>query len=454
VARTSRASGQKARSGPQEAISRFVILSSVFQRACLSIAAAALVVAAATAQPPQKKVKDQAEYDLYTSATKETDATKRLATLNTWLEKYPGSDFKEERLVIFLISYTQLAQAPKVVETAREILAIDPKEVNALKWLTIYTQSYPQPPTPDSLATGEKAAQGLLGVEKPPNVDDAQWKTTQTQLAAIAHNTLGFIAMQRKQPAQAEQEYKKALDLNPNWCEVSYALGNAVLAEKDLARQSEVLYHWARSASLTGTGACPDPQRKQIDTFFQKQYNLFHGQDEGGLKQLRALAVSQPLPPAGFVIKNTNEIQAEEQAKAAAANPQLALWKSIKDNLVAEDGQKYFESTVKGAALPGGANGVTRFKGKLVSMKPAVDPKELVLAISAPDTPEITLELETPLRGKAAPGTEIGFEGVASAFSKAPFMLTFDVDSKDKIEGWPAQSTPPAKKRAPVRKKP
>jgi tetratricopeptide (TPR) repeat protein len=427
----------------------------VFQRsaqALLRIAAAAMMVAAALAQAPQKKVKDQAEYELYTNSTKETDATKRLVFLNTWQEKYPNSDFKEERLVIFLISYTQLAQAPKVVDTAREILAIDPKEVNALKWLAIYTQTYPQPPTADSLATGEKAAQGLLGVEKPASVDEAQWKTTVTQLAAIARHTLGFIAMQRKQPAQAEQEYKKALEANPDWCEVSYALGNTVLAEKDLTRQSEVLYHWARAASLAGPGACPDPQRRQIDTFFLRQYNLFHGQDEAGLKQLRALAVSKPLPPAGFVIRNAVEIQAEEQAKAAAANPQLALWKTIKDSLLAADGETYFQTSVKGAGLPGGANGVTKFKGKLVSMKPAMNPKELVLAVSAPDTPEVTLKFETALRGKADAGTEIGFEGVASAFTREPFMLTLDVESKDKIEGWPVQAAPAVKKRPATKK--
>jgi hypothetical protein len=32
-------------------------------------------------------------------------------------------------------------------------------------------------------------------------------------------------------------------------------------------------------------------------------------------------------------------------------------------------------------------------------------------------------------------------------------MLTFDVDSKDKITGWPAQAAPPAKKRVVPRKK-
>jgi hypothetical protein len=32
-------------------------------------------------------------------------------------------------------------------------------------------------------------------------------------------------------------------------------------------------------------------------------------------------------------------------------------------------------------------------------------------------------------------------------------MLTFDVDSKDKIAGWPAQAATTAKKRPPVHKK-
>jgi len=121
--------------------------------------------------------------------------------------------------------------------------------------------------------------------------------------------------------------------------------------------------------------------------------------------------------------------------------------------LTADAGQQYFDTSVKGAALPGGANGVTKFKGTLISQKPALNPKELVLGISTPDTPEVTLKLETALRGKADPGTVIHFEGVASAFTKDPFMLTFDVDSKDKIQGWPAQAAPPAKKRAVVRKK-
>jgi tetratricopeptide (TPR) repeat protein len=401
-------------------------------------------VAIALAQPKEKKVKDQQEYDLYKNATTTTDAAKRLPFLDQWKEKYPESDFKEERLVIYQTTYQALGQTAKAVDTAKEILAMDPKEVNALYFLTMYGQI--QPATPDSLATGEKAAQSLLGAEKPAGVKDDDWKKIQADMTFKAHKTLAFIAMQKKQPEAAEQELTKCLTEDPKQAQCSYDLGNAILAEKKLERQSEVLYHWARAASLAGPEAIQEPLHKQVDAFFVKQYNTFHGPDDAGLKELRTLAVAQPMPPAGFKIKNKNEIEAEREEQAAKENPQLALWKSIKDQLIAANGEAYFNDQMKDHAVP-------KLKGKLVSMKPAIRPKELVLAIQTPDTPEVTLKLENPLPGKADKGTEIQFEGVPTAFTKDPFMLTFTVESKDKIEGWPAQAAPPAKKRPPAGKK-
>jgi hypothetical protein len=252
--------------------------------------------------------------------------------------------------------------------------------------------------------------------------------------------------MQRKQPEVAEQELVKCLKEDPNQAQCSYDLGNAILAEKKLERQSEVLYHWARAASLTGPEAIPEPLHKQVDAFFVKQYTTFHGPDEAGLKELRAAATSQPIPPSAFKIKNKNEIEAENEEKAARENPQLALWKSVKDQLIAANGEQYFAEHLKDHAVP-------KLKGKLVSSRPPLRPKELVLAIEKPDTPEVTLKLESPLPGKADKGTEIQFEGVPTAFTKEPFMLTFDVQGKGKIEGWPAQAGPPVKKRAPAGRK-
>ena len=91
------------------------------------------------------------DYDLYLEVTKAPDANKRLPHLNAWKEKYPESDFKEQRLLAYLTTYQQLNQPAKMIETSKEILALNPKQVDALMWLAYFTLT--QPPTPDSLAT-------------------------------------------------------------------------------------------------------------------------------------------------------------------------------------------------------------------------------------------------------------------------------------------------------------
>ena len=66
-------------------------------------------------------------------------------------------------------------------------------------------------------------------------------------------------------------------------------------------------------------------------------------------------------------------------------------------------------------------------------------------------TGEVTLQFDTPV--KAENGTTLEFKAIAKEFTKEPFMLTFDVEGKDKIEGWPAQAAAPAAKKAAPRKK-
>jgi tetratricopeptide (TPR) repeat protein len=418
-----------------------------FAKVLLSVTAVliGMWVSVAVAQTPEKKPewKDgQAEYTLYEAANKATDPAKRLAALDAWKAKYPESDFNDMRLASYLATYQQLNQPAKMAETAKQIMAKDPKDIRALLTLTQLTRTLP--PTPDSLETGAKAAQALLDSPKPSAVPDEEtWKKAK---ATEAYATLAFIDLQKKQPEAAEEEYKKWLAVDPNNAFASYSLANTILSEKKVERYPEMLYHFARAASLTGPGALPEQLRQKADGTLIKAYNTFHGSDDAGLKELRTLAIAQPMPPAGFKILDKNEIAASNQAKMAADNPQLALWKNIKDQLTAADGETYFNEKLKGTAPP-------KLRGKLVSTKPAIRPKELVLDLEGGNTPEVTLKLETPLPGKAEPGTEIQFEGIPSAFTKEPFMLTFDVDSKDKIQGWPAQAAPPAKKRVVPRKK-
>src|SRR5204863_8809761 len=86
---------------------------------------------------------------------------------------------------------------------------------------------------------------------------------------------------------------------------------------------------------------------------------------------------------------------------------------------------------------------VPPLKGKVISAKPAVRSKEIVVGVADQNTPEITLKLDTPLKGKPEIGEEIEFEGVPSAFQPDPFMITFDVETA-KIKGLTVKPAGPA----------
>jgi hypothetical protein len=48
--------------------------------------------------PPEKKVKDQGEYDIYNQTLKDVaNFAALLKDLDTWAQKYPDSDWKDDR---------------------------------------------------------------------------------------------------------------------------------------------------------------------------------------------------------------------------------------------------------------------------------------------------------------------------------------------------------------------
>jgi hypothetical protein len=173
------------------------------------------------------------------------------------------------------------------------------------------------------------------------------------------------------------------------------------------------------------------------------------------MDMLLAAAKNNPFPAGDFKILSTVDIataKAKADAEAAAKDPMMTFWvKFLKEPILKDDA--YFDMNVKDAALPGGANGVMKFKGKIVSMTPATRPKEIVLSVEKPGVGDAKLTLETALPGKMEAGEELQFEGVAKSYTKEPYMVTFETDAKQ-IDGWTGKNTPAAgAKKAPAAKK-
>lgn len=404
----------------------------------LAVVAIASLVAVAQAQ--EKKVKDAAEHKLFSTAASPGDPKTRLAALEEWKQKYPESDFKLERLLLFIDVHKALNQGAKMWEVSKEVLKLDANNATANYWLTALVETMPQ--SADTWTTGETAAKSLLSLPKPANVQADQWdKMVKGEFSPLAYKTLGFINSARKEYPEAETNYKKALEFQPNFGIVSYSLGAAIIAQKKPERYPEALYHMARAVSLRGVGEVQPALRTNYDAFLSKAYNTYHGSAQG-LDELKAASAKAAMPPEGFHIDSVAEIAEKKDKELLSSNPQLAIWLRVKGQLTTENGQAYFDNELKGSAVP-------KLKGKVVSATPEAKPKEIVVGVEHPDQQEIKLVLsEGAMATKAEPGTEIEFEGVPSAFQKEPFLLTMDIE-KSKISGWPE---PPKPARRPATK--
>jgi hypothetical protein len=117
-----------------------------------------------------------------------------------------------------------------------------------------------------------------------------------------------------------------------------------------------------------------------------------------------------------------------QDRKAGNANPAQELWSVLRGSLSSPNGEDFFRENMKDCALP-------MLVGTLISATPEEQPSVLMIAISDRSTPEITLRLkdekgrDAHLNGPIMRGSEIRFEGVAVAFTKTPFMLTFEAST-------------------------
>lgn len=408
----------------------------------------------ASMQGQTKNWKDRAEYDLVQQITKEANPQTKIALLKQWEEKYPTSDYKEDRYATTILAYQQAGNAQEMLATTKKLLGDFPKSVTGLYYLNLLTISMNNT-SPDALAAGENAGKTMLSLmddtfspaKKPAQTSEAQWKQERSNFEAIAYKTMGWVALQKQQYEDAEKNFLEVLNRTPGDAQVSAWTGTAVIRQKKLEKQGVALYHIARAAYYEGPGAFPAQVRDQLRANFEKNYTNFHG-DKGGMDQIIEKAKTNPIP-GDVKIESKDEILIKQEEELKKTNPVLALWISIKRELAGPNSATYFENTLKNAAIPGGVEvggtKVEKLKGKVVSLKPATNPKEIVLGVSSAEMSEVTLRFETALRGKVDIGTELEFSGAPIEFTPDPFNLVFDVEAKDLV-GWPAAPPPAAKK--------
>lgn len=449
-------------------------MSGVTAFALLSGIAFVGTVRYAGAQDKEKKVKDQVEFDLSDAAAKDLltkDFNKAIKDLDAWAQHNPDSDFKDDRLYDYLQAYTYATppQPAKALDIGSKLLDMDltatfkgqPNVPILVAFLTTSSASalaQAGTATPEQLAIGDKAAHKLLDLapvyfvpaNKPASATDADFAQLRKQFEDLANGymfleavTPGNAALAKKDCPGAEAGYAKALGAYPERPEIARALANAYLCEKKIP---QAIYEYARAAALDTSGSAD--AKKLSDYAKNTLYSKYHGSDEG-YAQLQAMAKSNPLPPPDLKIKTASEIDtAAQEAKLEDLkknHPELLLWMNLKTSL---SDPAYFEASGMKGSL------VQNLKGKVLESKCRAKELLVVMPSETPGTggAEVTLKLDAPLSGKLEP-RDISFEGVPSAFTASPFMLTMDVDKAKLTELNPdLKTTPCAGAASPARK--
>lgn len=435
----------------------------------LILVVAGLSLGLLAAQEPKKEWKSQEEYNLF-QAYQKADAKGKIEALDKWKAAFPASDFAEEREEEYLSVYQRSNMNREAFDKAAEILKSHPNHFYSLSAIERLVYTLPPPPKAADLDTAERVSKYLLdnldGVfapsNKPMDVKDADWPTYKPAMKNAAQATLAWVCVQRKDHLNAEIELTKYLRLDPTQASTSLSLGGELIEQnQDHPEKLPLgLYHFAHAGMYDGQNSLPEAARKQALDYVTKTYTRYHGSKDG-LDKLLTLAKNNPFPPEGFSIESARDIAVK---KAAAdedfvkAHPDLGLWRTaVKDPLVKDGGETYFEMNMKGTLLPGGASGVQRFKGQIISMTPETRPKQIVLALEQPGVPDVTLDLSQALPGKMDAGEELQFEGVAKSYTSQPFMVVLDVDPKQ-IDGWTGKNvaqprSSPGKSRATAKAK-
>ena len=229
---------------------------------------------APAAGPKEKAVKDQAEYDISNQTFKditEKNWKQALTDLDTWKQKYPESDWKDDREFFYLQALFSSQQYDKAEQFGSQLMDKDLDSMfkstkgNIILVYYMVTSSAAGQiahATPEQIAIGDKAAHKLMAfaptyfvaANKPAGQTDAEFAATGDGMVAAAKGFLlqeavqpGVDAVAKKDWAAAEAAFAKALGDYPDNTWISYQLARAYNGDQ---KAFPALYEYARTAAI------------------------------------------------------------------------------------------------------------------------------------------------------------------------------------------------------------
>jgi tetratricopeptide (TPR) repeat protein len=187
---------------------------------------------------------------VFNGAYQTKDAPKRAAYLARFGQAFTDSPYANQALGMAAAAYQQAQNVPKMLEVANGLLARDSNNIGMLLLLSdYYSEKGEQLDKAEAYA--RKAVPLLDTAQKPEGMTDEQWAQQRALQKGLALSSLGQVNIQKKDNAQAAENFKAAAPLlksdDGSYARNQYRLGFALL---NLKKNSEARAAFTQAASV------------------------------------------------------------------------------------------------------------------------------------------------------------------------------------------------------------
>ena len=160
------------------------------------------------AKAPQWKSRE--EYDAYNAMATATDPAKKIQLAEAFIQKYADSDFKSGAYLTEMQVYYSQGKTDQAIDAAKKVLAADPDNLVALRFLSFTFPFLYKPDQADDAAVLSAADANahhgldlLQKLQKPQGVADGDFQKSVKDFRSVFNSCVGFVALQKKDYANA-----------------------------------------------------------------------------------------------------------------------------------------------------------------------------------------------------------------------------------------------------------
>lgn len=226
----------------------------------------------------QNGYRDADELNLARAIQVQPDASKRLALLDRWEQRYPRSAHRQERFHFKMLALQSLGRGPEMWTTALRMFQ-ENRSGESAYWVSTLAVAMRQT-APGALSQTEAAARSLVELNDPSET--------------AGHRALGWVALCRRQWSEAATQFKIVLLRDASDAEASYWMAVSLAAQPGAVSRDVILFYLARAVVVTGPNALPPEAHARVRTYLEQRWMESHG-SQAGLDTLYSRARKGPL---------------------------------------------------------------------------------------------------------------------------------------------------------------